>query len=351
MRVTVAAQPWWQRWMDSPLRWLGTPGWALYRPLIGLRNRAYDRGWKAIVDLGAPTIAIGNLTVGGTGKTPLVALIAARLRAQGRNPAVLSRGYGARPGEANDEARMLGLPAFCDPDRVAAAGRARAAGHDCLILDDAFQHRRARRDLDLVLVDATRPWGSARPAVLPLGLLREPRSGLRRAHALVLTRVDAVAPETAAGLMAELARYGRPVWRCRHRAVALVALGDGAETPPDALAGRPVLLASGLGNPTGFERLAASLGWDVRASLRFPDHHDYGASDVARMLGEAERLKATVVVTDKDAVKLKALVGAAPGLAALRVLRVAAEIDAGDETAFLAAIDRALARGSSSASR
>nr|MBA3846238.1 tetraacyldisaccharide 4'-kinase [Planctomycetota bacterium] len=187
MQVPVPAQPKWQRLLDSPARWLALPAWALYRPLVGLRNLAYDLGLKRTVDLGAPTIAIGNLTVGGTGKTPLVAAIAAHLRAQGRNPAVLSRGYGAARGEANDEARMLGLPAFCDPDRVAAAARARAAGHDCLILDDAFQHRRARRDLDLVLIDATRPWGTAHPAVLPLGLLREPRAGLGRAHALVLT--------------------------------------------------------------------------------------------------------------------------------------------------------------------
>ncbi|HYE06548.1 MAG TPA: tetraacyldisaccharide 4'-kinase [Planctomycetota bacterium] len=337
--------------MDSPLRWLATPAWALYRPLIGARNLAYDVGWKRSVDLGAPTIAVGNLTVGGTGKTPLVALIAAYLRdVRERNPAVLSRGYGAARGEANDEARMLGLPAFCDPDRVAAASRARAAGHDCLILDDAFQHRRARRDLDLVLIDATRPWGAKRAAVLPLGLLREPRGGLRRADALVVTRVDAVPPGEADALVADLARHGRPVWRCHTRPLGLAALDGGPLMPATGLSGRPVVLASGIGNPLGFERMAAALGWDVRGSLRFPDHHGYRPADVERILAEAQHHAATVVVTEKDAVKLKGLVAAAPCLAAARALRITGVIDPQDEAAFLAAIDRALAR-SPSASR
>ncbi len=305
-----------ERLISGPWRWLLAPAWLAYRPLIAVRNRAYDLGWLPRFRLPAPVVSIGNLTVGGTGKTPLVELVTERLRALGQQPTVLSRGYGG-DGGPNEEASLVGAPIICDPDRVRGGNAALAAGATCLVLDDGFQHRRLARDLDLVLIDATRPWGTPAAQILPLGLMREPRSSLKRAHAIVLTRCDQCEPAILAELARGLGRFGKPVLRAEHAPQALIPLAGGDEMPADALRGTPVVLASGIGNPAAFERTGAALGWLVRRALRFADHHHYDQEDLSAIIAAATEHRATVVITTKDAVKLAALI--APS-AAVRVL-------------------------------
>ncbi|MFW5750057.1 MAG: tetraacyldisaccharide 4'-kinase [Planctomycetota bacterium] len=296
-----------ERLLDGPARVLALPGWLALRPAVALRNLAYDRHWLPIHRLPAPVIGVGNLSLGGTGKTPVVAAVVAALRDAGLQPAVLMRGY-LGDGVANDEARTLDCPVVCDPDRHAGGQRALADGADCLVLDDGFQHRRLHRDCDLVCIDATRPGILPHDAVFPLGRLREPLSALRRATALVLTRSDQVPPQRLAALTGRLARCGLPLLHCHHHATGLAPLaGPGRSAPPDALAGEPVLLASGLGHPAGFEATARALGMDVRGCERYPDHHAYTAADARFLSARAHALGATLVVTAKDAVKLAGL--------------------------------------------
>ncbi len=317
-----------ERLLDGPARWLLLPAWLALRPAVDLRNHAYDRRWLPIHRLPAPVIGVGNLSLGGTGKTPVVAALIAALRAADRRPMVLSRGY-AGDGAANDEARTLDCPVVCDPDRHAAGQRALAAGADTLVLDDGFQHRRLHRDCDLVCIDATRPGILPRDAVFPLGRLREPFTALHRATALVLTRADQIPPRRLAALERRLNRFGLPLLRCHHRPTGLVPLtGPGPSAPPSALAGAPVLLASGLGHPAGFEATARALGMDVRGSERYPDHHAYTEADAHFLAERAREHAATLVVTAKDAVKLAGL----PLPGDTRVLQVEAAFAPTDAT-------------------
>jgi tetraacyldisaccharide 4'-kinase len=309
------------RWREelpaTAWRWLLLPAWLVFRPLVVLRNLLFDLGWRPAQKLPVPVWSVGNLTAGGTGKTPLTRHLARWALAHGLRPAIVTRGYRAASDGANDEARLVSeCPVVCDPDRVAGGRRAIADGATCLILDDGFQHRRLHRDLDLVLIDATRPWGAEDPrtgATLPLGYLREGRRALRRAHALVLTRSAAVPAERLSALQAQLATHGRPVVRVADFQPRLRLVAADTTAGVKSLAGQPVVLVSGLGNPLGFERAACAHGWRVLESLRFPDHHHYDHSDVAAIRAAAQTHAATVVTTGKDAVKLvPLLVGQEP---------------------------------------
>jgi len=288
---------------------------ALFGAGARLRGALYERGWFASERVEAPVVSVGNLSVGGTGKTPAVAWVARELIARGRRPGIASRGYRARPGEESDEARSLarelpGVPHAAHPRRVEAARALLARGCDVVVLDDGFQHRALARDLDLVLVDASRPWGLPPPAegvppvcaLLPRGLLREPPSALARADALIVTRADQVAPRELEVLRARLVELapGRPVATAEHRARALRPLAGGEARPLQDLRGARVELLSGIGNPEGFERSVRALGAEVAAHRRFADHHDYAEADLAG-------LGARVVTTTKDAVKLVGL--------------------------------------------
>ena len=169
-----------------------------YTWAVRWRNRRYDCGAKAVHRIGVPVISVGNLTLGGTGKTPMVEWIVRQFLAQGKTVGIISRGYGAHSGP-NDEAlelawKLPGVPHVQDPDRVAAARRAiEEFGCQVLVLDDAFQHRRIARDLDIVLLDALEPFGYEH--VFPRGTLREPLAGLARAHIVALSRADLLTAE------------------------------------------------------------------------------------------------------------------------------------------------------------
>jgi tetraacyldisaccharide 4'-kinase len=294
-------------------------GW-LWGAAMRARRQAYRSGQRTARDAGVPVVSVGNLTAGGTGKTPMVEWVVRRLCALGRRPAVLSRGYGAaRAGDCNDEALMLegrlgGVRHYAAPDRVASGRRAVAAGADCLVLDDGFQHLRIRRAVNIVLLDALDPFGGGR--VLPAGTLREPLSALADADALVLTRADAVTPEELAAIRARLAALapGKPLVEAAHRPTELVDLDGGSALAAGALRGRRVAAVCGIGNPRGFVRTLESLGAEVVAAHFRPDHAPYALEDLALMVaflgsdwksGDAE----LIIVTEKDAVKLRRVCG------------------------------------------
>ena len=327
------------RWREEILatnwRWLLLPAWLIFRPLVWLRNLNFDLAWRTPQRLSVPVWSVGNLTAGGTGKTPLTRYLARWAIAHGLQPAIISRGYGARKGEANDEARTVSeCPVICNPDRVAAGRQAIANGATCLIVDDGFQHRRLHRDLDFVLIDATRPWGvidGLPGATLPLGYLRENPAALKRANILVLTRSTLIEPQLLTQLHQEVTSYGKPVIQVEDQAALLRScIADHPPTDVAELSGRAVVLVSGLGNPLGFERAALGHGWQVIASLRFPDHHHYDARDIAVILATANQHQAIVVITGKDAVKIQPLISTTDAVR-LRILEVHSEISSTDQ--------------------
>ncbi|HVS35951.1 MAG TPA: tetraacyldisaccharide 4'-kinase [Gemmataceae bacterium] len=282
-----------------------------YGIAVRLRNIGYDRGWLRTHRVPTPVVSVGNLTVGGTGKTPFVEHVAGFYRRSDVRVAVLSRGYGAETGP-NDEALVLeenlpDVPHLQGKDRVALAQAAiEELKSELLVLDDGFQHRRLFRDLDLVLIDATQPWGFGR--LLPRGLLREPKSGLRRAHLIALTRCDQVGEADRGRLRREVQRRapGVPVIETTHRPVELVN-ADGETASLDMLRGRSIAAFCGVGNPEAFRRTLTDCGAAVRDFRVYPDHHAFTREDVADLRIWADGLPRDchVVVTQKDLVKLR----------------------------------------------
>lgn len=277
-----------------------------------LRNILYDRGLLRRHAALIPVISVGNLTLGGTGKTPLVAWVVRQLAAAGRRPAVVSRGYAARPGETSDEAAELGIllpgvPHVADRDRVRGVVTAAGRAADVAVLDDGFQHRRLRRDLDLVAIDASDPFGCGH--LFPRGLLRESVAGLTRADAAVLTRATSVASDRRAEIRAAVtrARDGRPtLWlETEHRPVALRSAGGGVEPLAAARDGR-VAAFCGIGNPAAFRTTLATSGLEIVGFRTFADHHAYSASDCDSLGRWAASLAAERIVTTlKDLVKIR----------------------------------------------
>jgi tetraacyldisaccharide 4'-kinase len=305
-----------------------------YGMAVRLRNAAYRRGWLRSERVPVPVVSVGNLTAGGTGKTPCVEYVARFYRGLGRRVAVLSRGYGGAGG-SNDEALVLeenlpDVPHLQGADRVALARIAlEELESEVLVLDDGFQHSRLARDLDLVLVDATAPWGHGH--LLPRGLLREPPTGLRRAGVIVLTRCDQVPAEQRERLRQTIARLApdEPVVETTHRPVEL-SNGDGTSTSLDVLRERPVAAFCGLGNPEAFRRTLLDLGGDVAAFRTYPDHHGYTRADVEELRRWAGELPAgtVIVTTQKDLVKLRlARLGDRP----LWCLRIRLCVEAGQD--------------------
>jgi tetraacyldisaccharide 4'-kinase len=295
----------------SPVRGLLWSAAVVYGRVIALRNGWYDRKGTT-TRLPVPVISVGNLTVGGTGKTPFVIDLVRRLDALGFSPAVIARGYGATPGEPNDEQKLIqkNCPSAAyvsDPDRRRAGEVAcERFGADIIVLDDGFQHRRLARDLDIVLVDATCPFGFGH--VLPRGLLREPVIGLRRAHVVVLTRCNQVSRTESARIEARLRELAPDAahLKCNHRVTTVEQL-NGIEVG-GGLDRKRVALFAGIAHPQSFVTTVSSLGADVVAARWFPDHHRYTRRNLQSLL-QADRFPQHdfLVTTEKDAVKLAEL--------------------------------------------
>ncbi|HEX2093902.1 MAG TPA: tetraacyldisaccharide 4'-kinase [Longimicrobiaceae bacterium] len=336
METRLRGRQWMAQWWAGEGGPLGrvldvalAPAELLFRAGVSARNLAYDRGWLRFERAPVPVVGVGNLGVGGAGKTPVAAWIAARLRGWGMRPAVVLRGYGADEIQVHRELNP-DLPVFAAPRRVDAARRAAAAGCDVVVLDDGFQHRALARDLDIVLVPVE-GW-SDRRRLLPRGPWREAAAALRRAGVVVVTRKSAPA-EAGERVARDVGRVapGVPLAGCWIAPVGLVpALADG---PPRRRApgGGPALAVAALADPRPFVEHLVALGFDVELAA-YPDHHPFDAREagaLARRAGERP-----ILMTHKDAVKLRSLL---PSTADAWVLRQEVRFTSGEE-----ALERAL---------
>jgi len=312
----------------GPLAMLGRAGLQLasvpYRLGVAWRNRQYDRGRRAIHRAAVPVVSIGNLSLGGTGKTPVVEYVARFCRDQGLRPVILSRGYGSDAG-ANDEALVLeenlpDVPHLQGADRASLADAAvEELEAELLVLDDGYQHRRLHRDLDIVLIDATCP--PHRDRLFPRGTLREPAGNLKRASAVLLTRCDQVEQTELEATRDWLTRRfpDLPIAETEHR-----PCGE-----PGEWNGKDVAAFCGIGNPEAFRRTVESLGARVIAFRAFPDHHAYTRGDVDDLRNWAGNLPEGVAIatTQKDWVKLRLTeLGGRP----LRTVCIAMEFRSGE---------------------
>jgi tetraacyldisaccharide 4'-kinase len=298
---------------------LAPPSW-LYRGAIFLRNRHYDRP-AAVRSVSVPVVSVGNITVGGTGKTPIVSWIAVQLQSMGCKPAIVSRGYGGIAGrgpvfvsrgagplcdaaQAGDEpvqlaASLPGVRVVVGSDRWAGAAAAAAEGADVVILDDGFQHRRLARDLDIVLLDASNPFDNGR--VIPAGRLREPLHALGRAQWVLLTRTH---PDTAYPRIESAVRKHAP------EATLLLAdhrpLGFVDATGREVSAPRRAVVFCGIGNPGRFRDDIGELGIDVVGFRAFRDHHVYTGAEIEELRQNARNEEAVLVTTEKDLARIDA---------------------------------------------
>lgn len=312
---------------------------ACYALVQRIRAALYRCGVFSSRRLPRPVISVGNLTVGGTGKTPVTAYIAGHLMAQGYRVAVLSRGYGGSLAgrtavvsdgsqlllsarECGDEPYLLattiaGLAVVVGSDRYAAGQLAmERLNPDLFLLDDGFQHLRLERDLNIVLLDCCRPFGNG--WTLPAGLLREPASALRRADLAIFTRCPETTPD--------LPSLPIPACRARHIISHAVPLSGGPEIAFEQLHGKRILAFAGIAEPDHFFDGLRGLGLSVVATLALPDHSAYAPDDVRRIAAAMTAGAAEIAVaTEKDGVKLLGL----PADVADRILlaRLALHID------------------------
>ena len=308
---------------------------SFYGVAMKARRALYQRGLLRVHNAGAPVISVGNITVGGTGKTPLVQWIADDLARNKRRVCILTRGYGRHSSgnrvivsngseilcdadEAGDEAFLLAeslkdrAAVICDADRVAAARwTVDNLKSDVFILDDGFQNLRIARSLNLVTIDATNPWGNRR--LLPAGILREPVGELTRADCVVITRVDD--PNRAEELQREIERLseGRRVFRSRMRILRLRPLQEKSDDDRTLIVGKEVRSSSvaafcGIGNPQSFFAQLRRDGYKLCHTQTFRDHHIYKQTDIDRVVRESISHGAqTLLTTAKDEVKLRSL--------------------------------------------
>lgn len=299
----------------------------IYRGAIFLRRKAYDWKLKRQTKLQAGVISVGNITVGGTGKTPVVQKLARELTAAGYQVVVLSRGYKGSfsgevgvvsnseevlmtPEEAGDEAYML-AESLPQVPVVVGSKRSKTGSYACrffnpefIILDDGFQHWQVSRDYDVVVVDATNPFSNRR--VLPRGKLREPLSSLERSHLFLLTKADQVPKKRLTEIKNQLVRLnpGTEVITTSHAPAYLRKVGDKSRREID-LEGERVLAMSGIGAPQTFEQTLEDLGAEVAEKIRFQDHHVYTEQELMEVFTLAsEKNVDRVVTTEKDAVSM-----------------------------------------------
>jgi tetraacyldisaccharide 4'-kinase len=336
---------------------------AAYGGLVRMRNAWYDRP-GATRRASVPVISVGNLAVGGTGKTPLVAWIARRVRALGPVPAVVSRGYGGTAGlgplvvsngegprvnarACGDEPHLLarslpGTIVVVGADRIEGARAAAGAGAGAVILDDGFQHRRLARDLDIVVLDGRAPFADGH--LLPRGTLREPPHALRRADLVVLTRLDEGDPANGAIQAVKGAGYSGAIVRAGHRITGVYDVGGAVRAAP----ARAVAFC-GIGDPDLFRDDLAAAGIVTARFHAFRDHHPYTVASWDALVAEARAMGAPLVTTDKDLSRLAAAVGASLEAAPLLVLRI--ETAVWDEAPLLLALRKVVGGDRVGASR
>ncbi len=286
----------------------------VYRVAVGIRNWAYDHRLLPVNQVDAPVIAVGNLTVGGTGKTPIVKWLIEQL-SENHNVAVVSRGYRKLPGELNDEGLEIArqfpnVLQIQDKDRVVAANQAiqsfrnHAQQQLAILVDDGFQHRRLHRDLNILIVDATAPFGHG--YLLPRGLLREPTTSAKRADAVILTRANLISSEQKDSIESQL-RQATPavLWAESHLVCQGWISNTRSTLPLDALRSSKLFSFCGIGNPKGFRLTLENANLNIEHMLPFPDHHHYSHQDIDDIVSAAKLNHCEAIVcTVKDLVKL-----------------------------------------------
>lgn len=296
----------------------------LYGAAVKIRLALYSSGFLKTRVIGCKALSVGNITVGGTGKTPTVELIARRLQERGLRPAIISRGYKRKgkgigivsdgkdlllsPAEAGDEPYMLArrlrnVPVLVGADRYALGTYAlERFPLDVLILDDGFQHIQLKRDLDILIVDGEKGFGNSR--LLPRGPLREPLSGIGRSGLVLINKTSTADTEIIGAI---IKNHTEPVlFKSRYRAVSLVPLHSGEKKDVDLLSGAKVLALSAIAVPSSFLNLIYSLGAKIVSEVSFEDHHSYTPGELKTVRERAKMDGAEfVVTTEKDAVKLE----------------------------------------------
>jgi len=310
----------------------------VYRAGVRLRKILYQYGILISRSLPCKVVSIGNITLGGTGKTPLVVSLAGFLLEKGMHPAVVSRGYGRKDESqtliVSDEQTVLtdtatggdepvligsklpGVPVVVGCNRIAAAQRTiQRFNASVVILDDGFQHFRLKRDLDIALVDAADPFGNGK--IFPAGILREPIEALSRAQAVIITRSDAIASIEA--LKSRIRRLtSARIFTSFQRPLDLVDNRTGEFKPLSVLRGTKVLAFSGIAHPESFTSLLKALGAVVSEERIYPDHYEFKKADLAEVLKKAADDRVNMIVTtEKDAVRLRTL--KPDGIWALRI--------------------------------
>ncbi len=347
----------WPRW----IRWLLWPLEQLYAGAMRLRAAAYGRGWLKSERLPVKVISVGNVTVGGTGKTPMVLHLARRLGKRGRRVAILTRGYGRRefaplvingqgevskftPELMGDEPILLAraLPEVTlgiGADRVALARQIlqmeAAQPPEIFLLDDGFQHLRLTRDVDVLLIDATDPF--AEGAVLPAGRLREPLAALARADLIVLTRASNGVPRK---VEAVLRRFNprAPLFPATTQLSGVFEAGAHRAANLFVLKQTPAVAFCGIGNPEAFWDDLRRAGFNLAGTLAFADHYRYGIEDFRRIIRYADSVKArALLTTEKDIINMTVVPPSLPPTFYCRM-----ELVLEDEPAFLAAIEERL---------
>ena len=269
---------------------------------IAIRNIAYDKGWFKADDTEATVISIGNITSGGTGKTPLVIWLCNELAQKGLRTAILTRGYKLKKTKLSDEPAILAASCpntrvVVNPDRVAGATEAQNKfGAQILVMDDGFQHRRLRRQVDILTIDAMRPFGYGR--ILPAGLLREPVNSIRRAHAAVITRCDQINGAELTQLEDRLktANPDLSIAHAVHKPVCARSL-EHKEISLEQLKDKKIFTFCGIGNPDAFAGTLTKLGIKTVGSKIFNDHHPYGDDCMTDIYEEARYLGADLILT------------------------------------------------------
>lgn len=321
----------------------------VYSAGVRARAWAYRQGVFRRISVDAPLVSIGNVTVGGTGKTPLTIYLAQRLCEQGRKPAIVSRGYlkegrglvvvsdgrrilaGRR--QAGDEPYMMAralpeVPVIVGPNRSLAATVACGRfGPDIVLMDDGFQHLKVQRDLDVVVIDASDPFGNG--MTIPRGILREPPNHLRRADLLVLTRTDQTdALDTLRAHLTEL-NPKAPIVESVHEPTALMHYQGHVDLGLGTLQAARIVALSSIGNPKAFQRTLRSLGAEIVDAWNLPNHHIYRRAALGDLIDRARHLRVdAIVTTEKDMVRFP------PGFAfniPMWILGVTLRISSGEE--------------------
>ncbi len=302
---------------------------AIYKTALTGRSFLYKKGIKKIKNLPARVISIGNLTLGGTGKTPAVIAMAQEAKKRGFKPCVLTRGYKGttkRPCfagkdskqllstyHAGDEAvlmvyRLKNIPIVKGRNRflagVYALGELGVDSINMFILDDGFQHRALHRDIDILLIDASNPFGNEK--LFPEGRLREPLDSINRADIIVITKADMASKESITVLTQKIKQFNSkaPVYTASHKPTALLNV-LGKDIGLDVLNNKKIYALAGIANPLYFKNLLISKGADIIKFKTFRDHYNYSQRDLNKIKKDAENLK--IITTEKDFVKLKEL--------------------------------------------